>query len=130
MTDMKKLKNLLVGAALLALPLGAVLRVPMVHASPDLTGSLEDVNANADLGSESLTDTIGSLIAALLSVLGVIFLLLIIWAGFTWMTAQGDPKKVDKAKDILITSVVGLIILLSAYAISTFVISTLADATG
>ncbi len=127
---MKKLKTLLVGAALLALPFGALLRVPMVHAGPDLTGALEEVNADADLGSESLTSTIGLLISALLGVLGVIFLLLIIWSGFTWMTAAGDPKKVDKAKDILITSVVGLIILLSAYAISTFVIEALATATG
>jgi len=127
---MKKLKTLLVGAALLALPMGAVLRVPMVHASPNLLDSLEDVNADADLGSSDLTETIGLLISALLSVLGVIFLLLIIWAGFNWMTAAGDPKKVDKAKDILITSVVGLIILLSAYAISTFVINSLAKATG
>ena len=126
---MKKLKNLLIGAALLALPMGAVLRVPFVHASPDLTSNLTDVNSEADLGSEDLTATIGKLISALLSVLGVIFLLLIIWAGFTWMTAQGDSKKVDKAKDILITAVVGLIILLSAYAISTFVITQLGSAT-
>ena len=126
---MKKLKNLLIGAALLALPLGAVLRVPFVHAAPNLTDNLTLVNAEADLGSSDLTDTIGKLISALLSVLGVIFLLLIIWAGFTWMTAQGDSKKVDKAKDILITAVVGLIILLSAYAISTFVITQLGTAT-
>lgn len=126
---MKKLKNLLIGAALLALPLGAVLRVPFVQASPDLTSNLTDVNSEADLGSADLTETIGKLISALLSVLGVIFLLLIIWAGFTWMTAQGDSKKVDKAKDILITAVVGLIILLSAYAISTFVITQLGTAT-
>ena len=127
---MSKLKNILIGAALVALPFGAALRIPVVHASPDLTTNLSDVNADASLGSEDLTATIGKLISALLSVLGVIFLLLIIWAGFTWMTAQGDPKKVDKAKDILITSVVGLIILLSAYAISTFVIDQLASATG
>jgi heme/copper-type cytochrome/quinol oxidase subunit 2 len=126
---MKKLKNVLIGAALLALPFGAVLRVPMASAAPDLTSNLEDVNADADLGSEDLTATVGKLIAALLSVLGVIFLLLIIWAGFTWMTAQGDPKKVESAKNMLITSVVGLIILLSAYAISTFVIETLSSAT-
>lgn len=126
---MQKLKTLLVGMAIVALPFSAVLRAPMVHAA-DLTDSLTQVNDEADLGSEELPATIGKLIAALLSVLGVIFLLLIIWAGFTWMTAQGDPKKVDKAKDILITSVVGLIILLSAYAISTFVITQLGDATG
>ncbi|MFA6018167.1 MAG: pilin [Patescibacteria group bacterium] len=126
---MKKLKNLLVGVALLALPLGAALRVPLAYAAPNLMGNLEDVNSDADLGSEDLTATIGKLIAAMLSVLGVIFLLLIIYAGFTWMTAQGDPKAVDKAKDILIRSVVGLIILLSAYAISTFVINALSTAT-
>ena len=126
---MKKLKNILVGVAMLALPLGTMLHSPIVHAAPDLTSNLTDVNSEADLGSEDLTATIGKLISALLSVLGVIFLLLIIWAGFTWMTAQGDPKKVDKAKDILITSVVGLIILLSAYAISTFVITQLGEAT-
>lgn len=125
---MKKLKNLLVGVALLALPLGAVLHVPFAHAV-NLTDTLTQVNDEAELGSEELPDTIGKLIAALLSVLGVIFLLLIIYSGWTWMTAQGDPKKVDKAKDILITSVVGLIILLSAYAISTFVIETLGTAT-
>jgi len=125
---MKKLKNLLVAVALLALPLGAALRVPLVHAA-NLTDKLGEVNDQADLGSEELPATIGKLIAAMLSVLGVIFLLLIIYAGFTWMTAQGDPKAVDKAKDILIRSVTGLIILLSAYAISTFVIETLGTAT-
>lgn len=127
---MKNLKHLLVGAALLALPLGAVLRVPMTYAAPDLIGNLEDVNADADLGSENLTATVGKLIWAVLSVLGVIFLVLVLYAGFTWMTAQGDTKKVEKARDILITSVIGLVILLSAYAISTFVIETLSTATG
>lgn len=126
---MSKLKNILIGAALVALPFGAALRVPLSHAA-DLTSNLDLVGSESELGNEDLTTTIGKLIAALLSVLGVIFLLLIIWAGFTWMTAQGDSKKVDKAKDILITSVVGLIILLSAYAISTFVIDQLATATG
>jgi hypothetical protein len=46
------------------------------------------------------------------------------------MTAGGDEKKVAKAKTILITSVVGLVILLSAYAISSFVLDQLITATG
>lgn len=127
---MQKLKNILIGAALVVLPLGAAMHVPFAHADSALSANLNDVNATGGLGSGELTDTIGALIAALLSVLGVIFLLLIIWAGFKWMTAQGDPKEVTKAKDILITAVVGLIILLSAYAISTFVIESLTKATG
>lgn len=126
---MQKLKNLLVGAALVAMPLASVFVAPFAHAAPDLTSNLVSVNSDAGLGSSELTATIGLLIQALLSILGVIFLLLIIYAGFMWMTAAGESKKVDKSKDILITAVVGLVILLSAYAISNFVIGQLAIAT-
>lgn len=128
---MQKLKNLIVGAALVAMPFTAAIAVPFAHAvsASDLTAGITSVNDKAGLGNSDLKDTIGLLISALLSILGIIFLLLIIYAGFTWMTAQGDSKKVTKAKDIMITAVVGLIILLSAYAISTFVLEQLAGAT-
>ncbi len=128
---MQKLKNLIVGAALVAMPFTAALAVPFAHAATDLKAGLEAVQPDSGFSSNTdLNGTIGSLISVLLSLLGVIFLLLIIYAGFTWMTAQGDTKKTQKAKDILITSVVGLIILLSAYAISSFVLDQLATATG
>lgn len=127
---MKKLKTFLVAGALAIAPLAPLAVVTPVHAADaDLTGQLDEVNSSAGLGNQDLTDTIGLLINVLLSFLGVIFLLLIIYAGFLWMTAAGDEGKVDKAKDILITSVIGLIILLSAYAISSFVISQLSTAT-
>lgn len=67
-------------------------------------------------------DIIGSLIGVALSFLGVILLVLMIYAGFLWMTAQGDPKQVTKAKDILKNATIGLIITVSAYAISSEVI--------
>jgi heme/copper-type cytochrome/quinol oxidase subunit 2 len=128
---MRMFKNLFIALALVALPLGAS-RITAVHAASldDAASNLSTTNEETGLAEQDLTTTIGSLIGVLLSVLGVIFLLLTIYAGFTYMTAQGDPKKVDKAKDILITSVVGLIILMSAYAISTFVIDSLVEATG
>lgn len=126
---MRMLKHLVIGATLLALPLGFA-RLPVAHAASldDATTNLGNVREETGLQDAELTETIGKLIGVLLSFLGVIFLLLIIYAGFTWMTAQGDPKAVGKAKDILITSVVGLVILLSAYAISSFVIESLQSA--
>lgn len=73
---------------------------------------------------------IEGIILAVFSILGVVLLFLILYAGFLWMTAMGDPKKVTKATDILKESVIGLIILLSAYAISFTVIRTITAASG
>lgn len=124
-----KLKHVLLTAAMMALPF-APLALNSAHAA--LGDQLDDVNTAAGLGgsSDSLTTTIGSLIAVLLGFLGVIFLVLIIYAGLLWMTAAGNEDNVKKAKSILLNSVIGLVILLSAYAISSFVIDQLGTATG
>lgn len=83
---------------------------------------------NAAYGSGASTDPV-VIIATLLSVffglLGVIFLILIIYAGFLWMTAAGNDSQVKTAKNIMVSAVIGLVILLSAFAISDFVVGTL-----
>lgn len=63
----------------------------------------------------------------LFAISGLIFLILIIYAGILWMTDRGDLDYVKKAKSILVNSVIGLIILLSAYAITNFVLSTFSN---
>lgn len=129
---MSKLKSFLVGAALVAVPFSGAL-VPQVHAATnpgDIDGNLDAVQNSSGLGEKELDETLGLLINVLLGLLGIIFLVLVIYAGFLWMTAGGDEKKVGKAKSILVTAVVGLVILLSAYAISTFVLDQLITATG
>lgn len=68
---------------------------------------------------------IGQIIQGVLSFLGVIFVVLIIYAGFMWMTAGGDSSKVQKAKDIIVRAIVGLIIVMSSYAITFTIISEL-----
>lgn len=79
--------------------------------------------------SNNIEATIGKIIQTFLSVLGIIFLILTIYAGYTWMTAQGNEAKVDKAKNTLTTAIIGLIIVLAAYALSYFVISSLGEGT-
>lgn len=68
---------------------------------------------------------ISTVIEAFLGLLGIIFLILIIYAGYNWMTAQGDEEKVTKAKDTLQRAVIGLIIIIVAYSITYFVFSSL-----
>ncbi len=69
----------------------------------------------------TLASTVGDVLTAVFSILGVIFLVLTVYAGILWMTAAGDPKKVTKAKDILGQSLTGLVICLLAYGITHWV---------
>jgi hypothetical protein len=127
---MNKFKKFAFGAGLAAMTL--LPAVSTVHAI-NLNTELDNVNKDNALGAggpDALTNTVGSLIQTFLGILGIVFLVLTIYAGFTWMTAAGDSKKVDSAKNILISAVVGLVVLLSAYAISSFVIDNLSKATG
>ncbi len=66
---------------------------------------------------------ISTVINTVLSFLGVIFLFLIMYAGFKWMTARGNEQQLEQAKDTLTAAIIGLIIIASAYAISFFIIS-------
>lgn len=104
-----------------------------ITSSTSFSNNLSE-GANAAYGgtapTANLSTTVGNLISMLLGVLGVVFLCLIIYAGILWMTAQGESKKVQKAKDILIQSTIGLAITLAAYAISYFVFVRIGVATG
>jgi len=74
--------------------------------------------------SSSLSAQVANVIEVFLSLLGMIFVVLIIYSGYNWMTAGGDSGKVDNAKDTIKKAVVGLIIIISAYSITYFVFSS------
>ncbi|MBU4421769.1 pilin [Patescibacteria group bacterium] len=73
----------------------------------------------------SLPDIIGSVIGYFLGFLGVLFLILMIYGGYLWMTSFGSAEKTKKAKDLIVDAVIGLVIVLAAYAITNFVIGAL-----
>ncbi|MBQ3429898.1 hypothetical protein IJG21_00545 [Candidatus Saccharibacteria bacterium] len=65
-------------------------------------------------------------INVILWIVGVLSVVMIIYGGLSYMTSAGDAAKVNKAKTILIYSIVGLIIAILAYAIVNFVIGKVA----
>jgi hypothetical protein len=78
---------------------------------------------NANEGnSDSLELKVALIIQAALGLLGVLFIVLTIYAGITWMTAAGNEESIKKAATTLKHNVVGLIIVLLAYVISIFII--------
>lgn len=66
----------------------------------------------------------------LLTFLGVVAVVVILIGGFMWMTAAGNDEKVGKAKKIIVQGLIGLIIVLLAFAIATFVIQRLTEFAG
>lgn len=88
-------------------------RLQRVGAGP--TGPFNPADAN------SLSKLIGTVVSVLLGLLGIIFIVLIIVGGFQWMTAGGNEESIKKAKSRIFSAVIGLVIVLAAYAIWTFV---------
>ncbi len=70
-------------------------------------------------------DGIFLIIRYALSLLGFVFLLLALYAGFLWMTAGGDEGNIEKAKSILTAATIGLAIILLSYALTLFVFKIL-----
>ena len=65
----------------------------------------------------------GTVITMALSLMGLLFLVLAIYGGYTWMMARGNEEMVEKAKNTLTNAIIGLVIVLAAYAISYFITS-------
>ncbi len=129
---MLKNKFLKFGAWIGALP---VLFVPLsvlaVVTGGGLAGSSEKLgtvgtSAGQTGAAANLPQLIGNMISAILGVLGIIFVVLIIQSGIQYMTSSGAEDKVKEAKKRMVTAVVGIVIILAAYAISSFVITQLA----
>lgn len=76
---------------------------------------------NVDMGSEGALALVQTLINAFLSIIGVLLLVYLLTAGYKWMTAHGEEEKVTEAKDTIKRAIVGVIIIVAAYAISVFV---------
>jgi len=104
--------------------------VPLAHAQDLGAGTLDTVAGSANIKSgATLPVIIGNLIRVAIGMLGIVFLVLTVYAGFLYLTARGEEEKVTHAKETLQRGVIGLIIISAAYAIATFVIGALGAAT-
>lgn len=73
----------------------------------------------------TIDDLISQAIFIVLSFIAVIFIILIIYGGITYMTAHGNEEKVKKGMGIILNGLIGLIITFASYSISYFILSNL-----
>lgn len=81
-----------------------------------------DSGYETDPQKTDLPIIVGDIIGVVLTLLGVIFLALFVYAGILWMIAAGNEDKVTRSKDTMRRAVIGLIIVVASYAISQFVV--------
>lgn len=116
-----------------ALGLAAVIALPQV--------ALAQLN-NADLGVTAIEEgglklgggdvrqTVARLINVTLGFLGIIAVIIVLVGGFKYMLSGGNEEKTAEARKLIVSGIIGLAIILSAWAITSFVVSSLVNATG
>jgi len=102
-------------------------------AAVNLQGTLNRTGSgiydNNQAAQPSFPVLIGNVIKMLLGVLGVLLLGIIVYAGYLWTTAGGDEGQVKKAIAWIRNALIGMVITLSAYALTDYVMAKLIAAT-
>ena len=65
---------------------------------------------------------VGNVIQAFIATFGIVFLCLLVYGGYKWLMAAGREDQVTKSKNIIQSSVIGLIIVLIAYLIAFYLV--------
>ena len=86
--------------------------------------ALSECNVEKTEGEKSLMSNVSMLINVFTSVMGFLAIGMIIYGGFMLLTAQGDPARIKRGKDVVLYSVIGLILVVLAYAIVNFVMNS------
>lgn len=73
---------------------------------------------------------IGMAISAILSLVGAVALLMIVYGGVLWMFAAGNKENITKGKDIIMWTALGMLLIFSSYAIIKFILNALTGKTG
>ncbi|TAK05127.1 hypothetical protein EPO33_04060 [Patescibacteria group bacterium] len=122
MQHIKRFASGIVPFLMLSLPMAA-------QAAGVNLGLTSDVEGALGLGTQDVRVTIARIINVFMGLLGIIAVVIILYGGFIWMTAAGNEERVDKARKMIVAGVIGLAIILSAYAIARFVVNSLVNAT-
>ncbi len=126
------MKRFIVFTVSLAFFLGVVSHAYAIDLGVDTYGKNAADKAGYDVKGTtdtSFAETLGVVVKTALSFVGIIFLSLMVYAGYLWMTARGESDQVEQAKKIIIQSVVGLAITVGAYSITAFVVPAILERT-
>lgn len=112
-------KVLLAASTLLVVP-------ALAHAQVTID---QELGRTFNLGTADLEATVINIVQWALGLLALVAVVMIIIGGFRWITAAGNEEKIESAKKLISAAVIGLIIVLLAWAIVIFVVGVTANVT-
>jgi len=131
---MKKLFSALFVSFLLLFSIGPLASAQLLNtnsnAVKNLSNTTNTAGGQAGLSQISIGALVAQIIQVVLGLLAVIFLILLIIAGFQWMTAAGNEEQIKKSQATMKSAIIGLIIILAAYAITYFIFTYLPFSAG
>lgn len=127
MKQLSKSKMTLLATAVLVIVVGVIALTPQssyaqYNAQPVQFDPGENALKNSGLSDTNAVTITINIINWTLGLLALIAVVLIIYAGVTWMTSGGNEDAITRAKDILKAAFIGLIIILASYGIVVFVL--------
>lgn len=87
----------------------------------DAAPALSTVSGKTGVTEGDVSNIVGDVVKAGLYIAGLLFFVLMVYAGLVWMTARGNEERTTKAKNTMIAAVIGVVILVSSYALTTFI---------
>ena len=100
-----------------------------IDSTSELNKAVKSSGYSTNTDETTFASLLGTVVKGVLSFAGVVFLILMVYAGYLWMTARGEEGQVDKAHDIIRAAVIGLIITVGAYSITSFVVPRIVEKT-
>ncbi|MDD3102072.1 MAG: pilin [Patescibacteria group bacterium] len=114
-------------AMTLVLVVGLVM--PLVANAQEMNNGLENFRSAANYGNTDLPTAMGRIMSIVLGFLGLVCAVIIISGGFKWMTSSGDETKIAEAKKLMAAGVIGIIIVVLAYAVASYLTARIQDVT-
>jgi hypothetical protein len=123
-----KIKNIFLSICCIIFVFGCVMPMDVLAKKTigDAAVTVQRTAGQTGISQSDVPTIVGSIIKVILGLSGLIFFVLVFYGGFLWMTARGNNEQIEKAKNTLTTSVIGLVIMVMAYAITVFVTERLA----
>jgi len=108
-----------------------IIAAPIGVSAQGVGQGLEDAAGQAGYNPNvQIEGIVGGLVNAILALLGVAFIVLLVYAGILYLTARGDKDQVGKAKRLIRQAIIGIIIVSTSYIIANFVVTELVTLVG
>jgi len=126
----KLIKSLATASMFLFVVMPALLVAMPSSAAPTVNTGASDFNNTGLSTNVTPTSLIAQIVKFGLGFLSLVAVIIILVGGFKWMTSGGSEDKIGEAKKLIINGVIGLVIILAAWGIANWAISTVLSVTG